>query len=453
MAQDNITDKEIDFGNEKIGRLFRSIFFPTLVGMVFMSLATIIDGVFTGRGVGAEGIAAVNIVAPLFMLMSGLGLMFGIGASVMASIKLAENNQAEARLILTQAFVVGFIITMVVIGTCFTSPRGVVYALGCSKLLEKNALDYMLWLAPGFLGVFWQCVGMMLIRLDGSPRYAMWLQVVSAVINIVLDWIFIFPLGWGVMGAGFATSIACFTAGIMALTYFIKFSSTLKFCRIDLNIKSAKKTLRNTWTMIKLGSSTFLSEVAMSVTMLAGNYMFMRLLHEDGVAAFAVACYLFPVIYSVNNSVAQAAQPIISYNYGAHNHSRVRQALHISMFTAMICGICVTAFLWFAAHPIVLMFLDPSATAFNLAVEGMPLFALCALCFAINVAAIGYYQSIAKPGLSAAYTALRGVIFSVPCLILLPKSIGVPGLWLAIPLAELLTLAVIAVVWVCRLKR
>lgn len=191
MNRDNI-----DFKADKIGPLFRSLFIPTLIGMVFMSSQTVIDGIFVGRGVGADGIAAVNIVAPLWMVITGLGLMFGVGASVIDGMHLAENNVKAARIILTQSFGVGFLITSLLLLLCLCFPTTVVYALGCSKVLESYALDYLLWLLPGMVFLFWQCVGMMLIRLDGSPRYAMSIQVASAVVNIVLDWIFIFLWKW-----------------------------------------------------------------------------------------------------------------------------------------------------------------------------------------------------------------------------------------------------------------
>lgn len=167
--------------------------------MIFNSALTIIDGVFVGQGVGADGIAAVNIVAPIFMMSTGIGLLFGIGSSVVASIHLARNNAKAARIIMTQAMIVGVLIisAIIVLSLCFTD--SLLGILGCSERLKANATDYLLWLLPGLFFLFLQCVGMMLVRLDGSPRYAMWVQVVAAVVNIVLDWYMIFPLGMGVM--------------------------------------------------------------------------------------------------------------------------------------------------------------------------------------------------------------------------------------------------------------
>lgn len=179
---------KLDFGNGKISSLFRAMFFPTLIGMAFNSALNICDGMFVGHGVGSDALAAINIVAPLFLICAGLGLMFGIGASVIGGIRLAEGNVKAARIIMTQAYIAGAVIFgMVILGSLlFTRP--LLYMLGCSPALEELATDYLLWLLPGLVFFYLQCAGMMLIRLDGSPRYAMSVQIVAAVLNIFLDW-------------------------------------------------------------------------------------------------------------------------------------------------------------------------------------------------------------------------------------------------------------------------
>lgn len=221
------------------------------------------------------------------------------------------------------------------------------------------------------------------------------------------------------------------------------FSSKLKFYRLKLSVTSLLLSLRNVAYIIKIGFATFLTELAMSVMMLTGNYMFMSMLNEEGVAAFAVACYLFPIVFSISNAVAQAAQPIISFNYGAHNSPRVIRALQVSLATATICGIAVSLGLWAGAPAIVSMFLDTSEEAYGIAVAGLPLFSLCPVFFAINIAFIGYYQSIERAVTSTVFTLLRGMLLLVPCFVALPHLIGVPGLWLAIPAAEAITLIIV----------
>ena len=435
---------KLDFGNGNIKSLFKAMFFPTLVGMVFNSVLNLCDGMFVGHGVGSNALAAINIVAPLFLICTGIGLMFGIGASVIGGIRLAENNEKAARIIMTQAFIAGGIIFGAVILVSLLCTHSVLYALGCSPILEPYATDYLLWLLPGLFFFYLQCVGMMLIRLDGSPRYAMSVQIVAAVVNIFLDWLMVFPLDMGVKGASIATSLSCVLGGLMVTAYFIFFSDKLKFYRLRMTMKSLRLSIRNVVYMCKLGFATFIVELAMGVMMVTGNFMFMSLLGEAGVAAFSVGCYLFPLIFSISNAVAQSSQPIISYNYGAGYMKRVKETLNLSLVTAFFCGSIVSLIMWVGAPYLAGIFLDSSVESYSLAKHGLPLLGICGVFFALNITFIGYYQSREQPLRAIIYMLLRGIVFLVPIFILLPDMIGIPGLWLAIPLSEVLTLIVIA---------
>lgn len=435
--------KGLDFGGGNIPKLFRILFFPTLAAMVFDALFVIIDGIFIGHGVGPAGIAAISIVSPLFSVVSGTGLMFGIGASVAASISMAKKHVGEADRIVTQAFTAGILLIAVIAALCFCFTENIVDFLGCSPTLKSHCLDYLVWLLPGIVFVMFQLIGMMLIRLDGSPKYAMFCNVIPGIVNIVLDWIFIFPLGLGVKGAAMATSISCIFGGSMAVLYFFRFSEVLNFARLKLSIAGICDAARQTWEIVKIGFATLLTELAMSVMLFTANHVFIRALGDNGVAAFSIACYLFPFLFSVNNSVSEAIQPIISFNFGAGNMKRVETALHTALIAAAICGIIEVASIAGGAEYLVMMFLDPGTEAFELACSGLPKFAMCGIFFALNIAFIGYYQAINKALTATVFTLLRGMIFVVPCLLWLPDLIGIPGLWLAIPVSELLTLIVI----------
>lgn len=444
---------KLDFGNGRIDELFKALFFPTLVGMVFNSLLNICDGMFVGYGVGSNALAAINIVAPLFLVCTGVGLMFGIGASVIGSIRLAENNVKAARIIMTQAYIAGALIFGAVILVSLLFTRPVLYMLGCSPLLEDLASDYLLWLLPGLMFFYLQCVGMMLIRLDGSPKYAMSVQIVAAVVNIVLDWVMVFPMGMGIKGASIATSLSCIIGGLMVLVYFLRFSDKLKFYRLKLSWKSLRLSLRNTAYMMKIGLATFIAELSLGVMIVTGNFMFMAYLGEPGVAAYSIGCYLFPMIFSISNAVAQASQPIISFNYGAGQFQRVSQALRIALLTACVCGVLISLGMWIGSPVLTHIFLSPSETAYSLAVGGLPILGSCAIFFAINITFIGYYQSRELAGRSIVYMLLRGIVFLVPGFILLPRITGATGLWLAIPTAEFLTLLVITILYAAWKRR
>jgi putative MATE family efflux protein len=440
--KDKARDK-IDFGKSRIDPLFNSIFYPTLLSMVFASLFTVADGIFVGQGVGSNALAAINIVSPLFLITTGISLMFGVGVSVVASIHQSQNNQKAANINITQAFEVATLLMAIIAIAVYFFRIPFLRLLGSSDALLPLCQDYLLPILPGCVCIVIQMIGAFVIRLDGSPKFAASLEVFPGLLNIFLDWLFVFPMQMGIAGSGIASSISCAAAAGMVVWYMFFQAQTVKICRLKLSLTSFYLTVRNVGYMARSGFSSMLGELAMSVMLLTGNYVFIRELGEDGVAAFSVACYLYPIVFMVNNSVAQSAQPIISFNYGAGNRYRVRRAFRVSLSTATVCGVLATTFLTLCAKPLVSLFLQAGTSAYEIAVGGLPLFAYSAIFFALNVAIIGYYQATEQNTRATLYMLFRGLIFLIPAFILMPKFIYPQGMWLAVPVTECMTLGVI----------
>lgn len=411
--------------------------------MVFASLFTVADGIFVGQGVGSNALAAINIVSPVFLLTTGIALMFGVGVSVVASIHLAQGNIKAANINITQAFAVASLLMTVLALAIYIWRAPFLRMLGCSDTLMPLALDYLVLILPGCICIISQMIGTFVIRLDGSPKYAASLEIIPGLLNIFLDWLFVFPLQMGVAGSALASSLACAAASAMALWFVLFRARTVKLRWLKLTLTSLYLTARNIGYMVRSGFSSMLGELAMSMILLAGNYVFIRELGEDGVAAFCVACYLYPIVYMINNAVAQSAQPIISFNYGAGNTSRVRESFWLSLRTATICGLLATAVLTLGAKPLISLFLQTGTRAYDIAIAGLPLFAVSAIFFALNVVMIGYYQAIEENTRATVYMLLRGLVFLIPAFIVLPMFISPQGMWLAVPVSEALTLCVI----------
>ena len=439
----NLERDSIDFGKSKIGPLFRSIFFPTLLSMVFTSLLTVVDGIFVGQGVGSDALAAVNIVAPLFLVTTGIALMFGVGVSVVASIHLSQGNNKAADINVTQALVVAPMLMAILSVILYFGRIPFLRVMGCSDALLPLALQYLIPLLPGCVFILIETIGTFVIRLDGSPRFASAVGIVPGILNIFLDWLFVFPMKMGIAGSSVATTVCCAIASAMVAWYMLRRSQSVRLYRLKLSRTSLYLTVRNIGYMSRSGFSSMLGELAMSMIMLTGNYVFIRWMGEDGVAAFSVACYLYPIVFMVNNSVAQSAQPIISFNYGAGKGDRVREAFRLSLRTAAICGLLATAVLTLGATPLISLFLQAGTKPYEIATAGLPLFAVSSVFFALNIAIIGYYQSIELNGRATLYMLLRGLVFLVPAFILMPQLIFPQGMWLAVPVSECLTLGVI----------
>ena len=433
----------IDFGSDSIPKLFRKILLPTLLGMLCMSVMTTIDGVFVGRGIGSDALAAVNIFAPLWMIMTGTGLLFGIGCSVVASVHLSQGNEKAARINMTQTLAFGTLLTIAITFFVQIFDEETARFLGSSDRLLPYVLDYQKWLSYAFTALFLQSLGLLVIRLDGSPKYAMYTAAIPSIVNVVLDYVFLFVMHKGLAGISVATMIGCWTGGAMVIVYILFISKTMRLYRVKLSWKSFLLTCRNLWYQFRLGISAFLGEISTSMLMFTGNYIFMKYLGEDGVAAFSIACYIMPFIFMTGNAISQSAQPIISFNYGAGNRARVAEARKISLLTALGLGIVISAALAYGIHIVASLFLDSGSEAYRLAAEGVPLMALGYTFAIINVAAIGYYQSVERAVPATVYSLARGIVFLVPCFIVMPMIAGTPGIWLALPATEFLTFLLI----------
>lgn len=434
----------MDFENEKISRLFGKLFFPTLAGMLCLCAVTAIDGIFVGRGIGANGIAAVNICVPLMMVLMGFGLMVGIGSSVVAAVFLSQGKIKRARFNMTQAvlFATGGCAALILPVMIF--PRETARMLGASDHLTEMVTDYLRWFVPALVFQIWGAVALFFIRLDGAPKLAMWCNVVPAVLNAFLDWLFIFPFQWGIMGAAFASSISVFAGGVTAVVYLLFYAKTLRFYPVKIGLRGFHLFLENIWKQCKIGSSALLGEATMAMLMFTGNQVFMRYLGDDGVGAFGICCYYMPFVFMVGNAIAQSAQPIISYNYGLGNKRRVVQAEKTALLTGALCGALSTLF--FAAFPefAVGLFLDPAATAAKLAIGGLPYFAAGFACFILNLTEIGYFQSVERLTPATVFAVLRGFVFLTAAFYGLPRLLGQAGLWLAMPASESATFLIMA---------
>ena len=434
----------IDLSKVNVFKLFRRYFIPTLLGMLSMSAVTAIDGICVGHGAGSDGIAAINIYVPVFTIATGLGLMIGAGCSVVASIHLARGKVKAARLNVTQAMAVATVATLLPTAVIMAFPTETARLLGSSDHLLPLVVDYTLWFTPALVFQAWEAIALFVIRLDGSPKYAMACSVVTAVANAVLDVIFIFPLGWGVMGAAFATAISLALGGLMAMGYLLFGARTLRLLRPKWSRRSLLYSLRNVGYQCRIGSPGLLGELTLAVLTFVGNYVFMHHMGDDGVGAFGIACYYTPFIFMVGNATAQSAQPIISYNFGLGQWQRVRQTLRVAIFTAVGCGAAVTAVFVAAPQLLTGLFIKLGTPAADIAVAGLPYFAVAFAFYVVNITCIGFFQSVERIKPAMAFALLRGIVYLAPAFLLLPDLMGHTGIWLALAVSEALTTASIA---------
>lgn len=431
----------IDLGKVKIPTLFRIYLVPTLLGMLSMCAVTATDGIFVGRGCGSDALAAVNICISPTMVMMGIGLMLGVGVSVVSSIHLANRREKAARINITQAILAMTVVSALFIVITLSSVESTARVLGSSDTLMPLVKEYMPWIFGACMFQGWCAIGLFAVRLDGNPGYAMWCNVVPGLLNVVLDYAFIFPLGMGVKGAAVASFISCLAGGIMVMAYLGRFATTLRFIRIKLSMTSLRLTFRNLGYQCRIGISALLGEATMGILMLTGNIVFMHYLGDNGVGAFSIACYYSPFVFMIGNAIAQSAQPIISYNYGLGEKKRVVSTEALAIATAIVCGAAVTLAFNLFPSAMVGLFLDTGTEAARIAVAGFPYYSAAFVFFIFNLTAIGYFQSVERIAPSIVFALLRGVVFLVPSFVVLPAMAGTHGIWLALGVSEALTTA------------
>ena len=439
----NMNHDNIDFNKTDVGTLFKKMFIPTFIGMICLSVMTTIDGAFVGQGIGSDALAAVNIFCPLWMLVSGIGLMLGIGCSVVASIHFSRGNTKAANINLSQAIFFGILISSVLVTLVNIFDVETARLLGASDQLLPYVLDYQKWMSFGFIAIFITCAGQLIIRLDGSPKYAMLSSSLPSIINVILDYVFLFILDMGLEGISIATMIGCWSGAILDISYFIFFRKKIRIYCIKINLRSIKYSLKSICYQSRIGVAALLGDLCIGILMFIGNYAFLKYLGEDGVAAFSVACYIFPFVFMTGSAIAQSAQPIISFNYGINHYKRISSTLKLMIKTSVILGIIITLLLLIFNKSIISFFLSPDCNAYQLAIKGMPYVSIGFIPYILNIAFIGYYQSIERAYSATLFSLLRSCIALIPCFLLLPKLTGEVGIWIAMPLTEIITLVVI----------
>lgn len=436
-------EENLNYDTDNVAGLFMKLFIPTLLGLVSSSILEMADGIFVGKGVGSDALASVNVAAPVFLLSAGIALLFATGVSIVAAELLSQHKKKAASLCVTQSFGAAAAILALLSLVVFFFPSELCWLFGGTDELEPLVVTYLRGISPVPLLSAVMLVGLFVIRLDGSPKYAMMCYLLSSLLNIFLDWLFVFPMQMGIFGAAIATSISMAVASIGIIIYMFFLSHNVKIYRLTFTAPRLRFAARNVKRVAKLGLPTFIGETALVFMLVAGNFRFVDYLEEEGVAAYGVACYLCPFVLMFGGAIAQSSLPIVSYNYGQRNLERINKVFRLTVVLALALAVAITAAFAIETDTLMSLFLDTDTEAYRLGCQGFPLFTISFLFLTLNVVFIGLYQSIERTRHAAVWMMLRGVVFVIPCFVFLPMLIGVKGLWLAIPLSEALTFATI----------
>ncbi|CAA0083226.1 Multidrug export protein MepA [BD1-7 clade bacterium] len=428
-----------------VTRRFFSYAVPTVLGMLAMSSAGIVDGMFLGNFVGANAIAAVNIVLPVFSLMMGLTLMVNVGSTVIAGELLGRNESQAASRIFSQTLVLVTLLAVIFVTAIMFALEPVIRLLGANEQLVGITAQYlriiMLSMPAYMLGI---CL-YYFVRLDGRPKLASVALLVSALVNIVLDALLVGWLQWGIEGAAYATAASYVILAAVLVMHFIAGKGQLRWC-------SPMGGWRRTIAASGNGLSEFVNELSVGATTLIFNWVMVERFGTQGVAAFAVVNYIVWISMMILFGVSDSLPPMMSKNFGAGRIDRVRSLLRVGLVTVSTIGVLVIVVLLIVPEALVDIFLkDDAVTTRQIALEFIHwywpafLFSGAAICIS------AYLTALQKPLPSAAIAISRS--FILPCVFVatLPLVWGNTGVFLAIPLAEACTF-ILAIVLMMRIS-
>jgi len=426
-------DASAALGEEPIGKLLWRFSVPAIIGMLVNALYNVVDSIFVGNGVGEIGLTAVTIAFPIMLVMMAFGMLIGVGASTLVSIRLGENNKAEAEHILGNALslIILFAFIMSGLGLIFLDPM--LRSLGAESAVLPYAREFTRII---FAGSVFMYIGFGLnnvIRAEGSPRLAMVTMLISAILNTILNPIFIFGLKLGIGGSALATVISQAVSAVWVLAHFFGRRSALKirlkYLRPDLGI--ARK-------IAVIGMSPFFMQLAASIVTVIYNFGLIRYGGDLAVAAMGIVNRVTMLLLMPVFGISQGAQPIIGYNYGARQYRRVFQALKTAIFTAS--GISLLGFVFVQAfdYQIVRLFVsNPDLIA--LGGKGLRIMLILLPVIGFQITASQYFQAIGKAKYALLFTLSRQVLILIPMILILPKFFGLTGIWLAGPTADLVS--------------
>lgn len=440
-------------GYEKISKLMKKFSIPCIISLVVNSLYNIVDQIFIGWGVGYLGNGATNVVFPLTMICLAFSLMFGDGASAYLSLKLGEKKKKEA----AQGVVNGFILSVIVSILFFVGSslflKKLIYIFGCTKKLEIYALEYG---GSIVIGLPFMMIGTTLnsiIRADSSPAYAMKTMILGAVLNIILDPIFIFVFHMGVRGAAIATVISQFVTFILNILYLKKFKS------VKLSKKKFKFDKSVALKVSTLGISSFITQISIVLVIAFENNLLSKYgAHskygaEIPITVLGIVMKINQILNSFIIGIAAGSQPIVGYNYGAGKYDRVKETLKRVLTLSVVVG--TIGFLLFQLIPdkLIMIFGSGNKLYKDLASYAFRVYLMLCIINGIQIASGIFFQAIGKSAKSAFISLSRQILFLIPAMIVLGKLYGVEGVLYAGPFADLLAFILSTILLLFEVKK
>jgi putative MATE family efflux protein len=431
-------DRSKQLGEEKIGKLLMKFSIPAIVGMLVNALYNVVDRIFIGQ-VDTLALSGVTITFPISIIIMAFGMLVGIGAAALISIRLGQKKKEEAEHILGNAFALIIIISLIVttLGLIFLEPM--LLKFGASTDTMPYAKQYITII---LIGTVFQSVGFGLnniIRAEGNPRIAMFTMLIGGVLNTILDPIFIFVFHMGTRGAAVATVISQIVNTIWVLYYFLGGKSVLKI--LYKNLRLDAKVVKN---IFAIGMSPFSMQIAASIVTIISNKSLVKYGGDVSLGAMGAIMSIAMLVLMPVFGINQGCQPIIGYNYGAKRYDRVKHALKLAIIAATT--ITTTGFIIIQLFPEQLISIfsnDPALI--EVGSRGIKIYLFMLPVIGFQIVSSNYFQAIGKAKISIFLGLSRQVILLIPLLLILPIFFELNGVWASAPSSDIISSILTAV--------
>lgn len=422
-----------DKSKKGLMKTFFNYSIPCIIGMFFTSFITIVDGIFIGNKLGGSGLAAINLTLPVLYLLLGISIMIALGGVTLATQNLGakEFERARQRFSFTLFLNVVAILVIVLLLRLFLDD--VVYMLNAKGQLQEYVRDYLGTILFFYVFMTTNIIFSSFIRGEGKPQLSLFFGVAGNIINIVLDYLFIIKLDYGIKGAAFASGIAVVVPFLLGFFYFLRGKSVFRLVKFTFEIGDLRNILFN-------GFSEFVGQISIGVTTYLFNYVILKRIGVEGVAAFTIMGYVAFIQYMILTGIAQGVNVLVSYSYGARDRDTIMELLSIALKSVIAVGVLSFIISFTATEGVVRMFVGDQSGIVEIAKGGLRIFAFMFLLNGYNFIASAYFTSLGDAKTSAAIALLRSIVLLSVFILVLPHILGDMGIWLAAPLTEAVTL-------------
>ena len=410
---------------------------PSVIMLIFTSIYGVVDGIFVSNFAGKTPFAAINLIMPVFLIIGGIGFMIGTGGSALVARYLGEGRKEKANKTFSMLIYVSLIFSLVVsvLGAFFIKP--IAHALGARGQMLSDCVLYGSILLPSMFAFILQNEFQAFFIVAEKPQFAMWVTVGAGVTNMVLDALFIAIFKWGLMGAAIATAISQLVGGLVPLLYFIfAKDSPLRLTKASFNARDFIKSCTN-------GSSEMMTNISMSIVTMLYNFQLMKLAGEDGIAAYGVIMYVGFVFVSAFIGFCVGSAPIISFHYGAKNHSELKKLLKMSTVIIAVVSVFMTVISLLLAKPLSRIFVSYDKALLDMTIRAFTIYCFSYLLVGFNIYGSSFFTALNNGLVSAIISFLRTLLFQVVAILVLPVLFGLDGVWAAVIVAEALSLIVV----------